>query len=85
VYFFVCYSLINIFAHFVGFLLYTLCPVLSHLLSGPDCIFVVCDIRFHVMLKDVMLGSTTTVKTYSETQTTDGSSGAGGMETLEWF
>ena len=38
------------------------------------------DIRFPVMLKDV-IESTTTVKTYTETQTTDGSSGAGGMET----
>ena len=40
------------------------------------------DVHFHVMLKDVMVATTTTMKTYTETQKRDESSGDRGMEGL---
>ncbi|XP_030218590.1 obscurin isoform X2 [Gadus morhua] len=54
-------------------------------LSTTEEIFTMESQRLHIVESisesvDVMLGSTTTVKTYSETQTTDGSSGAGAVK-----
>ena len=53
---------------------------------GLDCdtryMVSISDVHFHVMLKDVMVATTTTMKTYTETQKRDESAGDRGMEAL---